>query len=90
MIDNDSLTALIRAEIPDAQVHIVDRTGTMDHFNVTVRSQAFAEKTLIEQHQLVYGALKAALKDGRVHAVELKTLPLGLGGPSIPQGDRYS
>jgi stress-induced morphogen len=74
MIDNDSLTALIRAELPDAQVDVFDRTGTMDHFNVTVRSSAFAGKTLIEQHQLVYGALKPALKDGRVHAVELKTL----------------
>ena len=74
MIDNDSLTALIRRDLPDAQVEIVDRTGTMDHFNVTVRSKAFAGRTLIEQHQLVYGALRAALKDGRVHAVELKTL----------------
>ena len=46
----------------------------MDHFNVTVRSNAFRGKTLIEQHQLVYGALRAALKDGRVHAVELKTI----------------
>jgi stress-induced morphogen len=74
MIDNDSLTALIRQDLPDAQVEIVDRTGTMDHFNVTVRSRAFAGRTLIEQHQLVYGALRAALKDGRVHAVELRTL----------------
>jgi stress-induced morphogen len=74
MIGNDALTKLIRAEIPDAQVEIVDRTGTMDHFNLTVRSQAFSGKTLIEQHQLVYGALKGALKDGRVHAVELKTV----------------
>jgi stress-induced morphogen len=74
VIADDALTALIRAEIPDAAVGIVDRTGTMDHFNVTVRSKAFAGKTLIEQHQLVYGALKAALKDGRVHAVELKTI----------------
>ncbi|HTV91684.1 MAG TPA: BolA family protein [Verrucomicrobiae bacterium] len=74
MIDNDSLAALIRRDLPDAQVEIVDRTGTMDHFNVTVRSHAFAGRTLIEQHQLVYGALRAALKDGRVHAVELKTL----------------
>ena len=74
MIDNDSLTALIRAELPDARVQITDRTGTMDHFNVTVQSGSFAGKTLIEQHQLVYTALKPALKDGRVHAVELKTL----------------
>ena len=74
MIDNESLTALIRQEIPDAQVDIVDRTGTMDHFNVTVRSSAFAGRTLIEQHQLVYSSLRGALKDGRVHAVELKTI----------------
>lgn len=74
MIDDAALTALIRIELPDAKVGIVDRTGTMDHFNVTVTSGAFAGKTLIEQHQLVYGALRGALKDGRVHAVELKTL----------------
>ena len=80
MIENDALTALIRADMPDAEVAIVDRTGTMDHFNVTVRSSAFRGKTLIEQHQLVYGALRAALKDGRVHAVELKTL--------IPENER--
>ncbi len=74
MIDDDSLTGLIRTSLPDAEVQIFDRTGTMDHFNVTVRSRGFQGKTLIEQHQIVYGALKAALKDGRVHAVELKTI----------------
>ncbi|MGA7354639.1 MAG: BolA family protein [Candidatus Cybelea sp.] len=74
MIENKTLAELIRAVIPDAEVGIFDRTGTMDHFNVTVRSREFGGKTLIEQHQLVYGALKGALKDGRVHAVELKTI----------------
>ncbi len=73
MIDESSLTALIRAQLPDAQVQILDRTGTMDHFNVSVRSRAFEGKSLIDQHRLVYDALKEALKDGRVHAVELKT-----------------
>ena len=74
MIENEALTSLIRAQLPDAEVGIFDRTGTMDHFNVTVRSKAFRGKTLIEQHQLVYGALRGALRDGRVHAVELKTI----------------
>ncbi len=74
MIENDALTNLIRNELPDAEVGIFDRTGTMDHFNVTVRSNAFQGKSLIEQHKLVYGALKGALKDGRIHAVELKTI----------------
>ncbi|MEO6835519.1 MAG: BolA family protein [Candidatus Tumulicola sp.] len=74
MIEDAALKDLIRTQLPDAEVQIFDRTGTMDHFNVTVRSRGFKGKTLIEQHQLVYGALKAALKDGRVHAVELKTI----------------
>jgi stress-induced morphogen len=75
VIDNDALAALIRQDIPDAEVEIVDRTGTMDHFNVTVRSGAFRGRSLVQQHQLVYGALRGALRDGRVHAVELKTIP---------------
>ena len=74
MIDDSALTGLIVDRLPDAEVSIHDRTGTMDHFNVTVRSQAFKGKTLIEQHQLVYRALKDALADGRVHAVELTTI----------------
>lgn len=74
MIDDIALTDLIRAQLPDADVTIVDRTGTMDHFNVTVRSAEFKGKTLIEQHRLVYNALKSAHKDGRIHAVELKTI----------------
>ncbi len=74
MIDDTALTNLIRAQLPDADVQIFDRTGTMDHFNLTVRSMEFKGKTPIQQHRLVYGALKAALEDGRVHAVELKTV----------------
>jgi len=74
VIDDNALTSLIVDRLPDAEVSIHDRTGTMDHFNVTVRSQAFKGKTLIEQHQLVYHALKGALADGRVHAVELTTI----------------
>ena len=74
MIDDAALTGLIRARLPDAQVRIHDRTGTMDHFNLTIASNAFHGKSLLEQHKLVYGALEAALKDGRVHAVELKTI----------------
>jgi stress-induced morphogen len=74
VIANEDLAQLVRAALPDAEVGVFDRTGTMDHFNVTVRSHAFKGKTLIEQHRLVYGALGEALKDGRVHAVELKTI----------------
>jgi stress-induced morphogen len=77
MIDDASLAALIQQEIPDAEVDVSDRTGTMDHFNVTVRSRTFKDKSLLQQHRMVYGALGAALRDGRVHAVQLKTIVSG-------------
>ncbi len=77
MIESTSLVALVRAGIPDADVTVADRTGTMDHFNVTVRSRAFKDKSVLQQHQMVYGALRDALRDGRIHAVELKTIAVG-------------
>lgn len=76
MIEKDSLAALVRSGIPDAEVEVVDRTGTMDHFNLTVRSRTFNDKTVLQQHQMVYGTLGGALRDGRVHAVELKTIAI--------------
>lgn len=76
MIDNESLAQLVRSGIPDAEVEVVDRTGTKDHFNMTVRSRRFKDKTILQQHRMVYGALGGALRDGRVHAVELKTIAI--------------
>jgi stress-induced morphogen len=74
MITNDALAALVRAALPDAEVAVFDLTGTMDHFDIKVKSGAFRGKTLLDQHRLVYGALKEAQADGRVHAMQLTTV----------------
>ena len=73
MIDDASMTALIRATIPDAQVRIHDMTGTMDHFEVLVRSSAFAGKSLLDRHRLVEKAVQPARADGRIHALAIQT-----------------
>ncbi len=73
MISEEALTALIQEAFPGAEVAVFDTTGTLDHYRVYIASPAFAGKNLIEQHQLVYSALDEALKDGRVHALEIKT-----------------
>ena len=73
MIDNHSMTALIREAMPDAQVEIIDLTGTMDHFNVFVRSDAFLGVPLMDRHRMVEGALSAARADGRIHAMSIRT-----------------
>jgi stress-induced morphogen len=73
MIDDESMVALIRTTIPDAQVQIWDRTGTMDHFDVLIRSNAFAGKSLLDRHRLVEKAVKPARDDGRIHALAIRT-----------------
>jgi stress-induced morphogen len=73
MIDEETMTALVRRTLPDAQVRIVDLTGTMDHFNVFVRSRAFAGVALMDRHRMVEGALADARADGRIHAMSIRT-----------------
>jgi stress-induced morphogen len=72
MINNEVLTAYIRRAMPDAQVSVTDRTGTMDHLAVRIVSDVFKGKHLLDRHRLIYQALDEPMKDGRIHALELK------------------
>jgi len=72
MITNEMLTKYIQQAMPDASVLVTDRTGTMDHFSIRVVSDAFKGKNLLDRHRLVYGALAEPMKDGRIHALEIK------------------
>ncbi len=71
MISQETLTDYIRRAMPDATVTMTDRTGTMDHLKVVVVSDAFHGKNLLDRHRLIYQALDAPMKDGRIHALEL-------------------
>ena len=73
MIHSSTMTDLIRREMPDAEVEVVDLTGTMDHFNVLVRSGAFRGVPLMDRHRMVEGALAEARADGRIHAMSIRT-----------------
>lgn len=63
---------IIKAGLPDAQVMVEDMTGTRDHLAITVISDAFVGKMLIQQHQILMNLLKDELKT-RIHAVKLET-----------------
>ena len=73
MIASDEMTGLIRAAFPDAEVRIIDLTGTMDHFDVFIRSNAFRGVGLMDRHRMVESALAEARADGRIHAMSIKT-----------------
>ena len=63
---------LIIAAFPDARVEIKDLAGDGDHYSATVVSSAFRGKSRVQQHQMVYGALKGQM-GGVLHALALQT-----------------
>ena len=63
---------LIRAALPDAHVEIRDLAGDGDHYAATVTSPSFKGKSRVQQHQLVYAALKGQM-GGALHALALQT-----------------
>ena len=63
---------LIRQGIPDAEVRIEDLRGDGDHYAAHVTSPAFKGKTRVQQHQMVYAALKGRM-GGELHALALET-----------------
>ncbi|WP_392530666.1 BolA family protein [Nostoc sp. C117] len=73
MISPQQVEAIIKAELPDAQVQVQDLTGGNDHYQVTVVSSHFAGKGLVQQHKLIYGALRQAISTEAIHALSLKT-----------------
>ena len=66
------IEALIKAHLPDAQVRIEDLRGDGDHYAAEVVSGAFAGKSRVQQHQMVYQALKGNM-GGVLHALALQT-----------------
>ncbi len=74
MISNEALIGYVQKAFPDARVTVEDKTGTMDHFRLRVISGAFKDIGLLDRHRLVYSSLEGPMKDGRIHAVEIKAL----------------
>jgi stress-induced morphogen len=73
-VATDSIRALLTDAFPDAsELDVEDRTGTGDHFQVTVASPRFEGLSLLEQHRLVNEALAAPLADGTIHELRIKT-----------------
>jgi stress-induced morphogen len=76
MIEPEAVRARLSAAFPDAEVELVDLTGTQDHYQARVVSSAFEGKSLVQQHQLVYAALGEAMH-GPIHALALQTYTPG-------------
>ena len=71
-MDAREIERLIRESIPDAQVEIRDLAGDGDHYAATVITESFRGKSRVQQHQMVYAALKGSMGEA-LHALALQT-----------------
>jgi stress-induced morphogen len=71
-IDAETIEKLIKEGLPDARVSIEDLRGDGDHYAALVVSAAFKGKSRIQQHQMVYQALKGRVGN-ELHALALQT-----------------
>ena len=76
-ISANEISDLIKKRFPNSKVEVVDLAGDGNHYSAKVISDEFSGKTRIEQHKMVYKALKGAMdgKDGILHALALQTSP---------------
>jgi stress-induced morphogen len=70
----EELESLLREAFADADIVIQDLAGDGDHYKASIRSSAFAGKSRVAQHQMVYAALKGRM-GGQLHALALDTAP---------------
>jgi len=68
----EEIKSLIKTAIPDAEIIIEDLAGDNNHYSATIKSKIFSGKSKIEQHKLVYKALKGKMGN-ELHALALDT-----------------
>ena len=71
-ISASEIQDMIKAALPDATITIDDLRGDGDHYAAHVTSAAFAGKSRVQQHQMVYAALQGKMGE-QLHALALQT-----------------
>tara|TARA_B100001250_G_C19185268_1_gene522742 strand:+ start:91 stop:321 length:231 start_codon:yes stop_codon:yes gene_type:complete len=69
----EEIQNLIKESMPDAEITIEDLAGDENHYSATIKSKIFVGKSKIEQHKLVYKALKGKMGN-ELHALALNTM----------------
>jgi stress-induced morphogen len=69
----EEIKSLIKEAIPDAEISIQDLVGDDNHYSATIKSKVFIGKSKIEQHKLVYKALRGKMGN-ELHALSLNTM----------------
>ena len=70
MVTPDSIQHSIAAGLACEHVEVI---GDGQHFQALIVSNAFAGKSRVQRHQLVYGALGERMRE-EIHALSMRTL----------------
>lgn len=73
MFSLEKIQQLVEKGLPGARAMARDLTGTSDHFELIVVSEAFEGKNAVARHRMVYAAIGPAV-GAEIHALSLKTL----------------
>jgi stress-induced morphogen len=71
-IKQEEIQKLLRESFPDADIEIQDLAGDDNHYSAKIRSSQFKGKNRVQQHQMVYKALKGKM-GAELHALALTT-----------------
>ena len=71
-MDLKEIERLIKESLPDSMIDIQDLAGDGNHYSATITSSKFNGKSKIEQHKIVYSALKGKMGN-ELHALAIKT-----------------
>lgn len=72
----ETIIQRLQTTFPDAKLTLTDTTGTNDHWDLRIASDAFIGLNKIKRHQAVYKPLNDLIASNQVHALNIKAVPL--------------
>ena len=71
-LTKNEISTMIMSAFPDATLELKDTAGDNNHYSAKIISKTFNGKSKVEQHKMVYDALKGGM-GSELHALMLKT-----------------
>jgi stress-induced morphogen len=72
-VNQDILTKVLSKNFPDAEIELLDLVGDENHYELKIISSAFHGKMRVEQHRMVYDALRDYMAND-LHAISINTI----------------
>ena len=71
-LTKNEISTMIMSAFPDATLELKDIAGDSNHYSAKIASKIFNGKSKVEQHKMVYKALKGKMGN-ELHALALTT-----------------